>query len=528
MRISAFLYLFFALLTCALAEPPLAGGNTASLSAEEGQTQKLVSPGVDPLLEEIVREGLPTRIIPVEGVIAGLLSTTLKRRTEEALADGVRLIVYRIKSDGGELGAAFEMANYVFGLPENIKVIAFVEDKAYSAAALFSLACDDLYMKAGSALGDCEPIVMSQDGYKTMGDKVQSPLRERFRTYAQKNGYPVLLAEAMVSSDMKILHLEKLKGGEHTFMEEQDFALLGPREREIYKVLKFAVKEGKLLTLGEGEARELGFSGGTFADVNALLKHLGFSKAVPVMEPSDSELVLEFIEQWTALFLLAAIFFAYLEFKTPGIGIFAALSAICMVAFFTDKFYTGQANYWEIFLFLAGVGLLLVELLVIPGFGLAGFTGLGLMVLSLLLSMQDFTLPQGPGDIAIVWSNLSLLSSSLVGATLLFAVLLFFLPKGKGGDDNPGLIHAGQQPLPGHEPQKGLAEGPLKGQRGVALSDLRPSGRAKFGDNSHQVQASEGWISKGTPLVVVHQAGNRVVVSALEQGPADGLRPPLA
>ena len=60
--------------------------------------------------------------------------------------------------------------------------------------------------------------------------------------------------------------------------------------------------------------------------------------------------------------------------------------------------------------------------------------------------------------------------------------------------------------------QKEAEAGQLVGLRGVALSPLRPSGIARFGERRVDVTAESDFLEPGTPVVVVNVAGNRVKV----------------
>ena len=389
-----------------------------------------------PLLLVASPEPTPTKpssgaaVVPVEGVFKPLLVTTVKRRTEQALASGANVIVYRVKSDGGQLGAAMELSNYVFGLSDNLTTLAYVDDKAYSAAALFSLACDQLIMEPGSAIGDCEPIMPTQGGYTTAGEKIQSPLKERFRSYAKKNGYPVLLAQAMVSSQLKILKAYH-SGNQQRLYRSEDWEMLSEEQQQAYSEVKIICHEGDLLTLSDGEALEHGFSRGTYANIDDYLNEVGLTPVENVLEMNSTEQLVDVIDDYTPILLAFGIFFIYMEIKTPGVGIFGALGAIAFAVFFMGKFYQGQAGYLELMLFVLGFALIGLEIFVFPGFGVAGLAGLSMLVCGLVLAMQDFSVPVDKEQWSLVMDNFATVCLSFLLATLGFLVLMIFLPKGE-------------------------------------------------------------------------------------------------
>lgn len=460
-------------------------------------------------------------VIPIEGGVRGLLMTTLKRRTEAAIERGVKVIIYRIKSDGGELGAAMEMSNYVFGLDSEIKTIAYVEAKAYSAAALFSLACDDLYMKPGSAIGDCEPIMPTSEGYITAGEKIQTVLKERFRTFAKTNGYPVDLSQAMVSSGLKIYRVYE-KGSDHMkYFRSENWEILTDEEKEKYDRRSIVCHEGELLTLSDSEAIELGFSHGTFDEFSELLTHLGYDADAEVVDFNETEKVVDFFDQIAGFVLIGALFFLYMEFKTPGIGAFGSLAALCFCAFFIGKLYQGQANYLEILLFILGMALIALELFVFPGFGIAGLSGLALLFISLVLAMQDFNIPTTEIQHEMLMDNIVSVCLSFLGATVIFLLVLVLVPKGKNkASAFSGLIHREHQEVSPEfkKVEHGLADVPsLLGCKGETSTILCPAGKMIYGGEVYSVTAREGYIEKGAQVEVVEQEGNQLMVKLVEE-----------
>jgi membrane-bound serine protease (ClpP class) len=56
----------------------------------------------------------------------------------------------------------------------------------------------------------------------------------------------------------------------------------------------------------------------------------------------------------------------------------------------------------------------------------------------------------------------------------------------------------------------------LVGSSGIAITDLRPSGVAKIGDERVDVEAEGSFISAGTPVRVIRAEGYRHIVRATE------------
>src|SRR5690606_31501641 len=70
-----------------------------------------------------------------------------------------------------------------------------------------------------------------------------------------------------------------------------------------------------------------------------------------------------------------------------GFPILAAL--IAAVLYFAPLYLDGLAAHWEILLFIIGIALIALEIFVIPGFGVAGISGIVMAVTGLTLSLLD-------------------------------------------------------------------------------------------------------------------------------------------
>jgi membrane-bound serine protease (ClpP class) len=172
----------------------------------------------------------------------------------------------------------------------------------------------------------------------------------------------------------------------------------------------------------------------------------------------------------------------------------------------------GLADYTELLLFAIGCVLLAVEIFVLPGFGIAGFSGIAVLMVAMVLSLQSFVLPRPefPWEMKTLIRNMIYASASLVGAVLI--ILLFFryaFPKLGTMVNGPYL---GADLRDAHV--ENTLEQTLKiGDRGIAYSALRPSGKAQFDERLIDVVAESMFIEKGETVVINEIAGNRIVVT---------------
>ncbi|MGH7162792.1 MAG: NfeD family protein, partial [Planctomycetota bacterium] len=59
----------------------------------------------------------------------------------------------------------------------------------------------------------------------------------------------------------------------------------------------------------------------------------------------------------------------------------------------------------------------------------------------------------------------------------------------------------------------------LLGAEGIAETQLRPAGKARFGDERRDVVCEKGFIAPGARVKVVAVRGNAVVVRAMDAAP---------
>lgn len=208
-------------------------------------------------------------VIPVNGVVdyklARFLSHALKPPKD---SESPVLYILEMDSFGGRVDAAFHIVDSVLNIDHG-KLIAYVKSKAISAAAMLSLACDELYMHENATLGDCAPIIQSLVGVQEVGEKFQSPLRAKFRALASKNGYPVKLSEAMITKDMEVYSVSV---NDSSFYEDTDgYKKVIKEYPESTVTANCVVKKGQLLTMNTREALDLGFSKKTVSSVEEIL-----------------------------------------------------------------------------------------------------------------------------------------------------------------------------------------------------------------------------------------------------------------
>ncbi|MFZ2630718.1 MAG: NfeD family protein [Desulfosalsimonadaceae bacterium] len=449
-------------------------------------------------------------LISISGEVDPGMAAFADRAQQDASKNPDALVVFKIDTFGGRVDSALEIVDTLLKIPEN-RSIAFVEKKAISAGALIALACGDLVMRPATTIGDCAPISYSQEGVEMLGEKFQSPIRAKFRALAKRNGYPEKLAEAMVSSDKEVYFVEL--DGQKQFMDASDYKDLTDAQKKKITSKKTVVEKGELLTMEADEAVELGFSKFTAESVEDMLHQMKVENytLIPI-EESWSESMVRLIGRIAPILLMIGLAGIYLEMKAPGFGLPGVVGITCLAIVFLSQYMAGLADYTELLIVVFGLVLMGFEVFVLPGFGIAGFAGIACITVGMILTLQDFVIPDPkiPWEADLLVHNVTVVIVAYIGAflgALLF--LRFVLPRFSIGRQGPFLTtdlkqaHADSSETPKIH----------AGDRGVALSYLRPSGKAIIHDDLFDVVTEGEFMEKDTPIVVSEVKGNRIIVS---------------
>ena len=195
------------------------------------------------------------------------------------------------------------------------------------------------------------------------------------------------------------------------------------------------------------------------------------------------------------------------ELQSPGWGIPGSVGIVCLTLSLSASFIARLATMTDMLIIFAGISLLVLEIVIIPGFGFAGIGGIGLILWGLYeLLLPD--IPIGPEVEAMaMWGFIIGIIGGLIGLVLLFKLMVKtnFWKK----LTSPGVEGAEE----GYSTSVGWEN--LEGMEGISQSDLRPSGWALV-DGQRIFVVSEGdFIEKECKLKIHSVDGNRVVVRKL-------------
>jgi len=474
----------------------------------------------DALREPVVeKENRKVRLIKLDGVIDRLQESFILRQIDRAVAEDSQAIVFQIDSPGGLLVESITLANAIASLEEKkIRTIAYVQREAISGAAIISLGCDEIYLHPEAKIGDAGPIQMRPgQAFERAPEKILSPLKVALRDLAEKKHRPVAICEAMADRLMKVYQVSNRDNGRVWFMSELEIHatngewIQGPQLRETNGELLF--------TCNGARAHELKLAESPVNDIDELKTRIGVPaslRLVPVEKTWVDRLVFTLNHPGMVVLMIVlgiALIYLELHFMT---GILGILSVLCFSLFFWSNFMGGTAGWLEVVLFVLGIGCLALEIFVVPGFGVFGVSGILLVLASLIMAGHSWTYDFMTNVEELTWHTGKVLVS--FGIVLAIGITIArFLPSLPGFDalvlGPPGAD--GDEPRLRLEPSpstNSLMQGIAVGDRGQALTMLRPSGKARFGNRQFDVISDGPFISPEGELEVVSMNGNRIVV----------------
>ncbi len=414
-------------------------------------------------------------LIKIDREIGVGLVPYVKRGIEEAQKNNADAILFEINTFGGRVDAATQLKDLIIN--STLPTIAFVNKRAISAGSLITLSAKKIVMAPGSSIG--ATTVVDQAG-KKQSEKYQSFMRSEMRATAEENGRPKNIAEGMVD------------------------------ERVVVPGL---VDSTKLITLTAEEAVHYGVADTVLAGVKNVLAWAGYpeAKVVEVNENAGEEII-SFLNHpiITSLLLMVGMVGMFIEIKTPGWGIAGTLSLIAFFLFFGSGLILELVSALDIILFVIGVVALILEIFVIPGFGVFGIVGIVSIIVSLFLGLMPSTDFLTPEAIQLaVWE----LSGALVATIVFSYFLLKLLPKSKMF--NKLILKDHIADASGYTVKENIRD--LIGKEGVALSDLRPAGIGSFNGNRIDVITEGDYIENGEKIVVIAEEGSKVIVKKIIQ-----------
>ncbi len=454
-------------------------------------------------VDQLPRDWQPVQVT-LSGKIGPVRINQIIRGLREQIEEGCNLVLVRLEPYDVDYVQSVRLAEFLASQnPESVYTLATVSGDVRGAGSLLLAACQETVLIGNATIGP--------DADESPGESVTA-IHRSLDELVRQSGRPLPLAAALASADIMVKEYIQQETGEKAIFT--DWQVEQQAKGDLWKV-KRTVAGGEPI---ETElAVRYGLVDSVDADAQAALTRLGLEQTPQELKMSwiDAATQTLVAQRWLPRVLMMVGFFALMaELSSPGMGIGAFLSALSFVGFFWLEGLNGNVEALEVILFVFGLIAVLLEIFVIPGFGIFGVGGLLMLLVSVVLASQTFVLPTNSAQLSEVAVNLFWVACLALGGMI---GLLFMHRR---IEQSPLLRWVTLQPpgdeLVGDSAQVSSQREHLYGQCGITTTRLNPSGKAQFGSDIVSVVGTGKLIGEGIPVRVVEVRGPLILVEEME------------
>lgn len=450
-------------------------------------------------------------VIPIRDQIGPPILDILRRGLKSAIQENADLVVLDMDTPGGELGVTLEIMKEIIESIERFdgSVITYVNKEAISAGAYIAIATSEIAFSPLSQIGAAEAVSGGGGNIdESMKRKLNSYLKAKIRNYTGGFRYRAKVMAAMMDANESLIIEGK--------------PLLTEDGSEIKKKGELLTLTGEEASVKYGDPPESLLGIGIFDDVDDLLtqKWGEGNYRVSKMELNWAESTGLWLNRIAPILLGIGMVGLFIEFKTPGFGIFGALGIVLLLVFFASKYVAGLAGQEELLLFLLGVCLVAVEVFVAPGLILPGIIGVLMMIGGIFWAMvdvwpdqQDYSWEVGSLR-APTWEMLQAFGIAL-GLGFVFSKILPNTPLWNRlvlSETIEGTVQSVNQKNSDNIKLNGIT-----GSEGRCVSELFPSGEVEINGKRYDAKSNLGKIHKGEKIRVLKSADFELVVEKVNQ-----------
>ena len=425
-------------------------------------------------------------------------------------------VCLEIDSDGGSLSDSLRLANFIADLDRSkIRTVAYIAREARADAGIIAFACDHVVAQAEAIIGGYGALTLEEEEVESAMDPIEQMAEKKSRNWS--------MVAAMLDADLEVFSFRQPETDRRIFACESElFASYGEDALDANRVDHWLkgepiTTEGKVLQLDGNRAEELGFARFVVQGLEDLEQLYQLEETPELIGPNWAyELVAVLASpQVAGMLLFIGVFSLYIELSSPGLGIGGFVATVCFLLYFWANFMNGTVEVLEVLLFAAGLTFIVLEIFVVPGFGIFGIGGGALVLASLILATQTFIIPTNEYQIR----QLPISMLTVIGAFA--AVIVASIALRKHIHRVPVLSNVMLEPPAGDDREELSRRESLVmyehllGQTGQAATRLSPAGKALFGSEVVDVVSDGSLIEKNTPVKVIEVFGNRVTVEAV-------------
>jgi membrane-bound serine protease (ClpP class) len=424
----------------------------------------------------------------------------------------VNLVIFNLGDNLGEEEACLRIGRLIASYdPDEVRTVAFLESSVRGPAGVIALACNQLIMSEDSRLGG------DYGQSEVMNENELAGFREEVKRLAEDKESDWSMLQQMLEPSLVVTRYRHQKTGQIRLLCNAEFeriedpdqwAALGP----------IGSPEG----ISPITAEQNGLARTIVSNVEQVKLFYQLDETIPSLAPSKVDRrIAKFAEFLSSPFvspflLFGAMFFLSTELSAPGLGVPGFLAVLCFGLFFWSQSLDGNADWLEVIMFVIGAIFIVMEIFVIPGFGLFGIGGIVLVFSSLVLASQSFLVPRSLNEVVemtysfvpVIGAGFGVLTAGIVLRNLIPRTPMLrrmilqprkFVDTGLGGRTDPEAI---------------VDWSYLMGLSGETATRLNPSGKARIQGRVYDVISNGQMLEQGQRVEVIEAIGNRIVVTA--------------
>ncbi len=513
-------------------------GFVSQFAEDRAQVARAFNLPRDALLADVNLEGeIRAARIDLEGPLSvNERAAVASKQIDRALSQDKNFLLFVINSSGGDAKRAIPLATKIAELPREIRTVAYIQREARADAAIIAMACNQVVLNPDAVLGgagrrplDREKMASYTPAIREIAEKTFRPptlvaamLDPTLKVHRYTNGLQVrYLTEAEVQGEAEgeqaeddQADQEQPKQADQVQEQADEVEALPKKANEVWQQGELLNPEGAFQTTGLDAVEKYQLATANVESYEQAKSLFGLEREPELMRPTWAhKLAKALSNEGVAMFLLLIGMMAiWTEMQMPSFGIGWVVGGLCFTLFFWAKFLDGSAQALDVCLFIFGALCLLLEVFVIPGFGIFGLAGGLLIVASLVLASQTFVIPTNREEVWKMTSSLLVVGVAGIGTIIAGLLMRRFLPH------TPmfrSLMLAPPSPADTGDSVETDPLAGLVGQRGTATTRLAPAGKATIDGRYLDVIAEGQYLERGQELEVVEARGNRVVVRGL-------------
>ena len=440
-------------------------------------------------------------------------ATWVTRSLKQQLGgEDVNLVIFNLGENLGDVEACLRIGRLIASYdPDEVRTVAFLESSVRGPAGVIALACNQLIMSEDARLGG------DYGQAEVVNEDELSGFREEVKRLAEDKESDWSMLQQMLEPSLVVTRYRDPKTGQTRLLCNVEFeSLEQPDQWEALGPIGSPEGINALTAEQNGLARTV------VSDIEQVKKFYQLDEAIATLAPSKVDRrIAKFAEFLSSPFvspflLFGAMFFLSTELSAPGLGVPGFLAVLCFGLFFWSQSLDGNADWLEVIMFVIGAIFILMEVFVIPGFGLFGIGGIVLVFSSLVLASQSFFVPRSVNDLVemtysfvpVIGAGLGVLTAAIVLRNLIprtpILRRLILQPRkivdtGLGGRTDPEAI---------------VDWSNLLGLTGETATRLNPSGKARIQGKVYDVISNGQMLDQGQRIEVIEAIGNRIVVTA--------------